>query len=229
MPDAARGASPGPNRGFFRDLAAGDGRLLDAIMRFNAEVAAGGGGNGAAGPVAGLLDASPRGRQALLRLKGAGPGFWSFEEESTRLALLEPETLADLCRHFGAAVNARAICLVVRRAEVEALRSALGADLLAYAMGRGAFHLGETRQRFLSRHQNRPLAERVELHGREALGVCASRWPEPLRRLAAARFPDLLGGAPGAGRDHALERMVWFGLKKLLIKEVSPQWAPCFS
>ena len=29
-------------------------------------------------------------------------------------------------------------------------------------------------------------------------------------------------------KDNSYVRLPWFGLKKLLLKEVAPQWAPCF-
>ena len=198
--------------------------------RFNAVTFPEPGGNGLPPGVGALLDASPRGRQGHIHLSLTRDGFWNFEEESSRLALLEPDVLTSLLRHFGTAVNARSFAAVVRRDERDALRSAVGGELLEYALGRGSFHLGETRGYFLSRHADRPLVERVRLHGLDALAVCVGRWPDPLRVVAGQRFPELFDAMPrSSDRDHKLERLVWFGLKKLLTKEVAPQWAPCFS
>lgn len=228
MPDSGPAGRAGAGRSFFRELASGRRELFEAVLRFNA--CAPPSPDGLPPSVAEAMDASPRGRQVRIRLAGGGVGYWNFEEESTRLALVEPETLESLVLHFGAAVNARAFATVVRRADRQALAAEVGADLIGYALGRGGFHLGETRDHFLPRHGDRPLAERVRLHGLEALGICAGRWPEALSALAGERFPGLVDAAPQAdGRDHKLERLVWFGLKKLLTKEVAPQWAPCFS
>jgi len=234
--DPARSPGPDTGRGFYRELAATRPELLGAIWRFNARGtpdgadAANAAGPGAVEPgVAALLAANPRGRVALVRLSAPAAGFWAFEEESRRLALLDAPTLEALALHFGAAVNARALAAVVLRQEAEALAAALGRELVDYALGRGGFHLGEARAPFLARHGDRPLAERVRLHGREALALCAGRWPDALRALAARRFPGLLdGGTPAPEYDRAQERLVWFGLKKLLTKEVAPWWAPCF-
>lgn len=229
MPDSGPGPAAATGRGFFRELAASRGTLFEAILRFNASIPAAG-LNGVPPSVADVLDGSTRGRQMHIRLAGGAGGFWNFEEESTRLALVEAETLESLVLHFGAAVNARAFTYVIRREDRESLAREVGADLVGYAVGRGAFHLGETRRHFLSRHGEMPLAERVRLHGLEALGVCTGRWPEALRALAGERFPGLVDPAAEVQeRDHKLERLVWFGLKKLLTKEVAPQWAPCFS
>lgn len=229
MPDSGTVARPTAGRSFFRELAARRGALFEAVLRFNA-CAPAMGSNGVPPSVAEVLDASSRGRQAHIRLGERPGGFWNFEEESTRLALVEPETLESLVLHFGVAVNARAFAAVVRREEREALARQVGRDLVGYALGRGAFHLGETRRHFLARHGDVPLAERVRLHGAEALGLCTGRWPEALRAVAGERFPGLVDPAAEAReRDHKLERLVWFGLKKLLTKEVAPQWAPCFS
>ncbi|WP_461211048.1 hypothetical protein [Desulfocurvus sp. DL9XJH121] len=234
MPDAAsatagRPAPPGLSRGFFRDLASERGALLAAVLRFNAGLGPEGGGNGVPPAALEIMASSPRGRQSRIRLEREPGGFWNFEEESTRLALLEPETLESLALHFGAAVNARSIAGVVAREERARLVEGLGGELVDYALGRGAFHLGETREHFLGRHLDRPLAERVRLHGAEALGICAGRWPADLVREAGRRFPGLFAAPARSGRDHKLERLVWFGLKKLLTKEVALQWAPCFN
>lgn len=240
MADPARMSGADTERGFYRELAATRPELLGAIWRFNSpgapeapgapDAAGAPDAPGAVAPaVAALLAASPRGRGVLARLAAPAAGFWAFEEESRRLALLDAPTLEALALHFGAAVNARALAAVVVRKDAEALTAALGRELVDYARGRGGFQLGEVRAPFLARHGDLPLAERVRLHGREALALCAGRWPEALRGLAARRFPGLLDGrVPAPEHDRAQGRLVWFGLKKLLTKEVAPWWAPCF-
>jgi hypothetical protein len=225
MADAGRSPGGDAGRGFYRELAATRPELLGAIWRFNAAEP---GPEALAPGVAEILRTCPRGRAALARLADPARRFWAFEEESRRLALLDPPTLEALAMHFGAAVNARALAAVVLRAERQALTAALGPGILDYALGRGAFHLGEVRGHFLARHGERPLPERVRLHGREALAACAGRWPQALRELAARRFPGLMDAAAQTPGDRAVERLTWFGLKKLLTKEVAPSWAPCF-
>ena len=229
MADPARSPGADTERGFYRELAATRPELLGAIWRFNAPGAPGGASGAVAPAVAALLAASPRGRGGLARLTAPAPGVWAVGADSRRLALLDAPTLEALTLHFGAAVNARALAAVVVRKDAEALTAALGRELVDYARGRGGFQLGEVRTPFLARHGDLPLAERVRLHGREALALCAGRWPEALRGLAARRFPGLLDGkTPAPEHDRAQTRLVWFGLKKLLTKEVAPWWAPCF-
>jgi len=232
MPDAAGGSAEAA-RSFYRDIAGSRPELLSAILRFNASQsppADGGRVPELKDSLKAVLEGSARGRSCLARLGGAEEGFWGFEDELRRLALLEAPVLRALLLHFGAAVNARELSMVVRREEQKALRDALGGGLVDFALGRGAFMLGETRQYFLPVHADKPLDERVFLHGLKALGVCVGRWPETLLLRAERRFGSLVREAPlPAERDHKVERLVWFGLKKLLIKEVAPQWAPCFS
>ncbi len=178
--------------------------------------------------------------------------FWDFAEESRRLALLDAATLRRLAHWFGAAVHAREIAAAVARDEVMTLKDALGRDVYAYALTRGRFALSEAvGGAFCAVDRRMPLAGRVVKHGREAVRILRQTWPAPLR----ARTRDLFSFAAMDGKanriadnhrgnmknfDHAsgtgcianieaVREAVWTGLKKILIKEVAPQWAPCFN
>ena len=105
-----------------------------------------------------------------------------------------------------------------------ALREALGEPLYRYGIQRGQYQLGSVRQFFLSRDVREPLLlERLQRHGRLAIAICRAPWPAALKERAAENIED----APPSV-SPAVQRAVWFGLKKLLLKEVAPQWAPCF-
>mgnify|MGYP000267221358 CR=1 FL=1 len=58
---------------------------------------------------------------------------------------------------------------------------------------------------------------------RLAIAICRAPWPAALKERVAENIED----APPSV-SPAVQRAVWFGLKKLLLKEVAPQWAPCF-
>ena len=99
----------------------------------------------------------------------------------------------------------------------------LGEPLYRYGIQRGQYQLGSVRQFFLSRDVREPLLERMQRHGRLAIAICRAPWPAALKERAAENIED----APPSV-SPAVQRAVWFGLKKLLLKEVAPQWAPCF-
>lgn len=215
---------------FFSDIIARKPALFRAMLAFN----------GRLGPVAperpeewavpGLdvasldADLSRRG-SALLAWPVAPPeeGFWDFTDESRRLAFLSEEELTHLGNVFGVCVHASELARIIAREHVLPLREALGEPLYRYGVQRGQYQLGSVRQFFLSRDVREPLLERMHRHGRLALALCRSPWPAALKERFAGSFEE----TPVAA-SPAVQRAVWFGLKKLLLKEVAPQWAPCF-
>ncbi len=149
-------------------------------------------------------------------------GFWDFTEESRRLAFLSGEERERLGSVFGVCVHAAELARIITRDRVLPLREALGEPLYRYGIQRGQYQLGSVRQFFLSLDVREPLLERMRRHGRLALALCCAPWPAALKERVAGAAEDAPPVSP------AVQRAVWFGLKKLLLKEVAPQWAPCF-
>lgn len=161
----------------------------------------------------------------------AGPEgmFWDYAEESRRLALLDAGILAILAGVAGAAIHARDIARVLKRDEVLALRRDIGEEMVGYALHRGIYQAGGTRRVFSGLDRGLPLGRRCRLHGAMAVRMVSRRWPEELRTRSADRLPPLPEegvGEPEADAD--VLRGVWLTVKKLLIREVVPAWAPCF-
>lgn len=184
------------------------------------------------------LDASaiwnnPRARKHFAT---APDGFWDFTEESRRLALIEPAVLARTARLFGAAIHARELARLIRREEVLDARRILGTELITYALERGRFQLGSLTEVFAHGHEDMPLPQRILAHGRMALESCWVQWPQALLRLwhpdqiphDTDRDADFPGLDDPLLTTPELGRRIWFGFKKILLREVAPQWAPCF-
>lgn len=171
--------------------------------------------------------------------------FWDFAEEVRRLALLDAATLQKFAFLYGVAAHAPEIALVIAQKDVLELREGLGERLYYYALQRGQYQLGEIGQYFRKQNQNMDLLSRIHLHGVQALECCCANWPVPLRQCAAPALaqalPSLTAFLPPQARPNAvqpvtelppmppsLRRSLWFSLKKILLKEVAPQWVPCF-
>ena len=231
-------------KAFFAETLARRPALWNAMLRANAGT---GGADPAfavppgveAGPLLRWLDERPRTSLAP-DLDQPPLGFWDFAEESRRLALLDPPALGRLCRVTGVALHAPAIAAVLRRDEVLALRAELGKDLYRYALFRGRYELGGVRRFFAMAQEQAAgqggLGRLCAWHGVMALRLVAADWPEALVRRFDGMLPALPDPAqPEASEDAAepaLDRAerdeLWRAVKKLLLKEVAPSWAPCF-
>ncbi|MBE1424188.1 hypothetical protein H4684_000815 [Desulfomicrobium macestii] len=168
-----------------------------------------------------------------------GPShFWDFAEESRRLALLPPELLDRAVLQFGVALHADELSHLIAREDVLTARGEIGPELFAYALQRGRFQAGSLAGLFGDSHGG--LAARIRRHGRQALSLCSSVWPRELLDICATRFAELAPAFSAVGAPDNMDtdldetlpaearRAVWFGFKKILLKEVAPQWAPCF-
>ena len=222
--------SPFFPRAFIRELALDRPQLLGAILQFNA------GENRRAVqeayPGMGFPDA------ILDRLVKDQAGFWDFEEESRRLALVGPEITLDLVLTWGSAFCAPILNRFILRSDVEILHRDLGEKYLDFARGRGRFSLGDIYR--ILEVQPDPMAvedvrDQVLAWGLAAHDLVAASWPVPLRQIQdrcwARELPQCHGlrRPPEAPPLPGMLRAVWFSMKKILIKEVAPQWTPCFS
>lgn len=161
-------------------------------------------------------------------------GWWDFAEETSRLALLPAQAVRDAALRFSAAVFAEDMARIIDRAQVLALREAIGADIVAYALRRGRWQVGSLRQSIASMPftAGTPLHQRILGLARAILILTAQEWPAPLRKLWFQRlgldadtFTDL-AALPQLSREQ--RRALWFTLKKILLREAAPTWAPCF-
>ncbi len=159
-----------------------------------------------------------------------GEGYWNFSEESQRIALLDPVTIRRLGFFFSASAHAEELSRVIVRSEVLKLRQFLGADTFAYALKRGRYQMGSLRSLLLPPRTCGSLPRRIELLADVSLFLLSADWPEKLRLLAAPRFPrqeeSCIDFSPSLRREQRMA--LWFTMKKLLLREVAPQWAPCF-
>ncbi|UQZ90988.1 sulfate adenylyltransferase [Deltaproteobacteria bacterium Smac51] len=170
---------------------------------------------------------SQRPRLWKLFPRDSSPGFWDFQSERRRLALVGPDETCALALRWGVAALAPRLARTVRAEEVLTLRREFGRELYEYALSRGLYHLGSLRDR-LKVDPRLPLnREAAEGEGWRALSLCAHDWPDELRSHWLRRQGrDEVDS--GCTPDEALVRQVWFRLKKILLTEVAPQWRPCF-
>ncbi len=220
------------HKNFFIDVITRKPALFTAILRFNGQAVVEEGTRlpdharefcaGLPEEVLSELAGNPRASRHIYALARNKETFWDFAEESRCLALLPPDTLADLARFYGAGLHANDMARTILGRDVAALREGLGDDAYVYAIRRGQYQTLAGRELFATRHKDLPMAERAGLHGREALGLIMAGWPQILQNRAPVAALSDIATPPD------VQRGLWFDLKKILLKEVAPTWAPCF-
>ncbi|MBQ3059977.1 MAG: hypothetical protein IJD16_06660 [Desulfovibrio sp.] len=158
-----------------------------------------------------------------------GTDFWDYAEESRRLALLDRSTVKALMRITGVALHATEAARVILAEEQLILRRQLGETMYAYALYRGQYQLGNVRRFFACLHAGLPLSQRCTLHGNMALRLVAVLWPESLQQRFIPHLPLLPEGESLPALEEDEIREVWLAVKKLLLREVDPVWAPSFN
>lgn len=97
--------------------------------------------------------------------------------------------------------------------------------MYSYALRRGRYQIGSLRTQLLGLAQGESLPERILSLAAISLSLVAADWPARLPSLCPAiRETQLSAPVPREQR-----RAVWFTMKKILLREVAPQWAPCFN
>ena len=165
-------------------------------------------------------------------------GWWDFSEESCRLVLLSDVELRTLALTFSAAVFAEEMALVLDKAQVVEFRTLLGEEIFNYAIRRGRYQIGSLRPFLIEAMPEAGLAQRIQILASAVMHALSRNWPEKLRQVWAEKLGKaglLIQPDANEPNDTSLpllraeqRRVLWFTLKKLLLREAAPQWAPCF-
>ncbi len=172
-------------------------------------------------------------RRAWPTLAQEHTGYWNFSEESQRLALLDIPSLERLGLIFSAAVHAEDLALILSREQVLSLRHTLGDDIYAYALTRGRYQIGSLRSLLLIPPSLGTTAERIKMLSKAIPSLIMQGWPEQLCTMAKKKFscgedPVVQGEPLFKVFSQEERRSLWFTMKKILLREVAPKWAPCF-
>lgn len=259
VPPEKTGNHTGANRLFHREIVRTKPELFRAILTFNnsihdrtiehksySDLYSGSGSPGKTGHedkshgtsmelILNRLKASNRAKARFFT--GDSLGFWDFEEESRRMVLLDAATLNKLIFTWGAAFCAPLLNQFILKQDVELLDQEVGRPYVDYARGGGRFNIGHINEIIPPLPKAVPPAKMRSLiigYGMQAHGICSAAWPLSLQTFENQRLErelpelfkhrlDLVQVAP----SHP--RTVWFSMKKILLKEVAPQWIPCFS
>ena len=216
------------NRFFFRDLLEGNPQLLERMLAFNRTAK-----KDAALPAGGIWEAVRRQPDLMAALTARMPtapaegAYWSFTDESERLAFFPPEVLGRIGRIVSAAVYAEDIAHSLVKSDVMALRSFLGADIYTYALTRGRYQVGSLRPTLAGAVPDGTLAERCTKLARQSLETVRAGWPEELQHRSERLFAsvELPEATP---LDDTLRQPLWYFMKKLILRELDQEWIRYF-
>jgi len=226
--------------------------LANALLTFNFAAAADvhperlpGGAAGAA--VRRLLASRTGVRRLSLHLgwvlNGENPPFCfaEFEDHRLRAALMPRELLEKVVSHLGLALNHRRVARQIGRAQVQALRAALGAEGYEFALRRAPFLLGAEEWARLPVPPDSPpyqggdtggvpTAAEVRECGLRGLAACVLGAPPGLTaRLLLKLPPGAEAFFPPGGAFEQARDAVWKLMRRVILQESANEWAAFLS
>lgn len=218
------------SRDYYVSLIGSRPQLMSAVLRFNAQSPRQEDGQEPTALQSAALRCPALASVWPPRPRHTGP-FFSFEEESERLALFSAEELGRLGRLAAAAVFSETIRKTLRRDDVLAVRSFLGLEGYAYATGLGRFQAGSLALPLAAlTDRNAPLSERCAALAAMLLSAIRAAWPAPFQDRTAPLFSqiNLTHADALTVLDPALRQRLWQFLKKILHREFAQSWANYF-
>ncbi len=177
------------------------------------------------------LLASPRAERQLsrwvVRHHGLSPaGFWRFEYPPQRLALLEPEALAQLVRFAAATANYPKILSLIGGGTLREVKQTLGEGAYSFALKRAALTVGP---RPLESDASPVTGESLVRTGLSWLRTClGSDSPELLKRVSL-KLPAGWTISPETGAASLDRDRCWKILKRIVLTEIAPEFSTCLN
>lgn len=229
------------NANFFRELLDEKPELLKEIIRFNQTGRASDTDSGASASLEAALLRHPDLLAARAERQRFGvwsveeraepheTGVWDFENESSRLMLLDESEAKKLFILAAAALSGDAIAHALQKVEREALLQSIGSDVYRWAILRGRFQTGSLARAFENFAPGTHLSQRVPLLAGFLLQCLSEAWSEALKARSLVLQKSFAGERPMSfearvASDEALSlrRRIWFFMKKIIVRELEP-------
>lgn len=234
-------------KAFLKHIIKSNRQLLTAIVAFNASTACTLRSNkgldtnlltpqGKAFLDAGLFEKameSERGKKRLCSLLPLlvedAPESWflDFMVPRSRLALLDAHTLRKLAEYLGLAVNAGEVSRCIMKAQVNSIKETFEEDGYMFAVKRASFLTGDC-SGLIPAVEGADLNERILRQGYAGIALCFAQEDKTLLKRLQIILPRDFFSTPPQGTKVDIDAL-WKVIRRILLKEVAPQWAPCFA
>ena len=174
---------------------------------------------------------SPRARLRLLQLtyrKNAvnTPSFYDFRQARLRLALMDPPTLRTLTLWSGAAVYSPMLAKIIDKSTRTAVQSLLSPEGFSWAIKRAP--LLATLTPDLSLGSQLPATQAIWQGGQACIQACLSGMPESFNQRVLSKLPSEVNWNLATRITPESREETWRFVGRILLKELAPQWKPCF-
>ncbi len=169
--------------------------------------------------------------------------FWDFYDESRRLVLIDKACIKKLMLYMGICIHAKNVAQCVSQKDVLILQNGLGGEAFSFAVHRAQFMLGGINITHFDFLKHEHIYPKVVLSGVFAVHFCAHEFPQQLYNILLEYMQEFamdheivpnileayLEGVPTNNMAPKEKQNLWFSMKKILLKEVDPQWKPYFN
>ena len=147
-----------------------------------------------------------------------------FEKPCRRVALMEPALVQNLLCYAGAALCWDRIAHVIDRAHLASIKSTLGASAYLFAVKRASFVTGFKSDLPIGQVATNDVGHDAIAAGRECLELAFDGEDEGLLKRFKLKFPSTFEWNFNKGTNDTDKEKAWRYLKRIILKEVAPQW-----
>lgn len=155
---------------------------------------------------------------------------WDFDQRHHRLALIDGAGLARLLRLAGLAVNSDQIIRVIRKKSLLDLKKSIGVTAYLFALKKAPFLIGRKTFSFVRMQRDFSVFNEYSTEcGAKCLGACLSGAPRAMTLRLGLKLPAGMARFLEEPYPQAERKAAFSVLKKILIREVDPQWTKLLS
>ena len=155
-------------------------------------------------------------------------GFWEFQVESRRLALLSGGSLQKLIHFIGAAIYRTEITQSIDRRIVDQVKQSAGEDAYTFAIKRAQFVMKSWSPTPAAGSFATDPQQQILIAGKQAVEACLAGEDLKLIQRVNLKLPPAYALEVPSQRDASFEDR-WAVVKRILVTEVDPEFRTCFN
>ncbi len=153
---------------------------------------------------------------------------FDFSEEYKRIAFIDGEKLNKLIFFIGLCSISGKIKTIISKPIILKIKEQLGEEAYIFSIKKAPFYIGKLKDIFKHEFKIDNINDFCLQIGFNYLCILLSFEPEAFTKRIIFKFPNFLDFKERINIDENLKKEIWVFIKKLLLKEISPEYSNLF-